>query len=301
MPDAIVPLDQAQISRFNADGFLIAENLIDRELVARLTSRIEPLFKRDFETGIYPDEWHWRPGLSLPDVTRQIGNAWKSDLTVARVVLSAEIGRISATLAGWPGACLIQDSIWVKPPGAREIALHQDGMYYTDFAPTEVIACWIALDDTSADAGTLEYVKGSHKWPRSRQVSEFHVPTQDYRTEMQQAAAEIGVSQPEIVPIEVSAGSCVFHHWNIWHGSGINRRPDKIRRSLSVFTAHANTCFQPTGAGYIHGRYKRFGETSMDEKFFPILWTQDQYRTRFLAHYCEDALAKKAVITSGKA
>lgn len=299
MPHGIVPLNKDQISHFNADGFLVIENLIDPELVVRLNSRIDPLFRGDFETGIYPDEWHWRPGLSLPDVTRQIGNAWKSDLTIASVVLSAEIGRLSAALAGWPGARLIKDSVWVKPPGAREIALHQDGMYYTYFDPAEAIACWIALDNTSADAGTLEYVRGSHKWPRSKQVSEFHAPTRDYRWEMQQAAAEVGVSQPEIVPIEVSAGSCVFHHWNVWHGSGKNRRPDKIRRSLSVFTVHANTRFQPTGAGYIHGRYKRFGDTRMDENFPPILWTQDQHRTDFLADYCEDALAKKVVTASG--
>jgi len=29
--------------------------------------------------------------------------------------------------------------------------------------PGELVTCWIALDDTSRDAGTIEYVPGSHK------------------------------------------------------------------------------------------------------------------------------------------
>jgi phytanoyl-CoA hydroxylase len=286
-----IQISQEQIDRFQVDGFLVIENLIDADLVKRLGDRLDPLFHGKFETGIYPDEWHWRPGLSLPDVTREICNAWKSDLAIASVALSAEIGRLAATLAGWPGARIGQDSVWVKPPGAKEVSLHQDATYISYIEPTEMMTCWIALDDTSTDIGTIEYVPGSHQWELVTELGEFHAPTSHYRSAMERAAAAAGISNPQVVPIEIAAGSCVIHHGKIWHGSGKNYRSDRIRRSLGVHTLSSEARFQPTGAGYIYGRYKRVGETIMDENFFPILWTQDGYRTAFLSDYCEDAIA----------
>jgi len=149
-------LTDADIQQFRADGFLILEQFIDLELVQQLRDRVEPLFRGEFETTVYPDEWHWRPGLSLPDLTREICNAWKSDRTLASVALSVEVGRISAQLAGWPGARIGQDSLWYKPPGGgKEIALHQDGAYINYLTPAEMITCWIALDDVSLETGTL--------------------------------------------------------------------------------------------------------------------------------------------------
>ncbi len=285
-----IQLSDAQISQFQTDGFLVIEHLIDDAWVERITSRIEPLFAGQFETGIYPDEWHWRPGLSLPNATRQICNAWKSDLTIASVVLSAELGRLIANLSGWSGTRVGQDSIWMKPPGAKEVSLHQDATYISYIDPPEMTTCWIALDDMTTEIGTLEYAKGSHQWDLVTERGEFHAPAEHYHAAMQRAAAAAEVVQPEIVPIEISAGSCVIHHGNIWHGSASNQHPTQVRRSLSLHALSADAKFQPTGAGYIYGRYKRIGDPTMDETFFPILWRHDGYRTPFLAEYCEDAL-----------
>merc|ERR1712216_378796 len=57
---------------FAENGYLLVQNLISKDQVEELRSRWEPLFDGDFPTGLYPDEWHWRKGLSLPDVTREI-------------------------------------------------------------------------------------------------------------------------------------------------------------------------------------------------------------------------------------
>ncbi|MBE9179810.1 phytanoyl-CoA dioxygenase family protein [Oculatella sp. LEGE 06141] len=287
-----IQLTAEAIERFHRDGFLVVENLLDADLARRVGDRIEPLFHGKFETGIYPDEWHWRAGLSLPDVTREICNAWKSDLAIASIALSAEIGRLSATLAGWNGARIGQDSVWMKPAGAKEVALHQDGTYISYIDPPEMITCWIALDDVTAEIGTIEYVPGSHQWALITQMGEFHAPHSDYRSAMHRAAAEAGVTNPTVVPIEMAAGSCVIHHGKTWHGSDKNRSPDRTRRSLAVHTLSSEAQFQPTGAAYIYGRYKRVGDTTMDENFFPILWTKDGYRSPHLADYCDDAIVR---------
>ena len=278
-----------QVERFARDGYLVIERLLQPEIVAAVRARFEPLFAGEFETGVYPDEWYWRAGMSLPDITRHMGNAWKSDRTVARVALSAVVGEIVATLSGWAGARLALDTIWWKTPGAKEIALHQDGTYMSTLDPPETTTCWIALDDTSAEAGTIEYVPGSHRWPLNRTIGAFHAPEDDYRSAMRAAAAAAGVADPQVMPIEVPAGGCVVHHGRTWHGSGRNRTASRVRRSLAVHLLPAHARFRREGSGYIFGRYQRVGDTTMDESFFPILWTRDGTRTRFLADYCRGA------------
>ncbi|ARV61266.1 phytanoyl-CoA dioxygenase family protein [Nostocales cyanobacterium HT-58-2] len=297
-----IELTEEHITRFQEDGFVVIENLLDKELVARIVDRVEPLFSGDFETGVYPDEWHWTPNLGLPNAARQMSGVWKSDSTLASVILSSGIGWISAMLGNWSGTRLLLDSLWMKPYGATETTLHQDSMYCTYHAPEDIVVSWIALSDAIAGAGTIEYVRGSHKWPLSGAVSEFHAPSKSYHWEMEQAAKRAGINDPEVVELELPAGSCAFHHGHMWHGSGKNLLPDKIRRSLVIATVPSQAKFKSAGAyvpnGFTAGRYKRYGDNTMDEDFFPIMWTQDGYRTPFLAEYCEDALAQPQTLVS---
>jgi hypothetical protein len=279
---ATVPVDAERRAAFARDGYLVIDRLLPAATTAALGARFAPLFAGAFETGVFPDEWYWRAELSRPDVTRHMGNAWKSDSTVARVVLSAAIGELVSALSGWSGARLGLDTLWWKTPGAREIALHQDGTYMSTLDPPETTTCWIALDDTSAEAGTIAYVPGSHRWPLNPDIGAFHAPDGDWRSAMRAAAAAAGVADPPVVPVEVRAGGCVVHHGRTWHGSGHNRTADRMRRSLAIHLLPASARFRREGSGYIFGRYQRVGDTTMDESFFPILWTTDGRRSPFL-------------------
>src|SRR4030088_657544 len=58
----MVQLTPAQIEQFNADGFLILDRFLSAEEVALARTRFEPLFRGEFETGLYPDGWKWREG-----------------------------------------------------------------------------------------------------------------------------------------------------------------------------------------------------------------------------------------------
>ena len=194
----------AQMERFRRDGFLVVERLIEPEAAARLAARFAPLFRGEFETGLYPDEWNWRDGRDAGDLTRQICNAWKSDRTVARAVLDPRVGLWCARLRGWPGARINQDNVLWKPHGARPLAFHQDDSYQRWVVPPEMCTCWIALDETSAGGGTIEYVTGSHRWGLAPPASEFHAPA-DYEREMREAADRTGVV-PEVLPVEVPGG-----------------------------------------------------------------------------------------------
>jgi ectoine hydroxylase-related dioxygenase (phytanoyl-CoA dioxygenase family) len=198
-------------------------------------------------------------------------------------VLSREVGRLAAQLAGWPGARIAQDNVIWKPPGATALGFHQDDSYNGWIVPPHMLTCWIALDPTSAAGSTIEYVRGSHRWPVSPPIEQFHAPD-DYRREMREAAAAVGLGTPELVPVEVPAGGCAFHDGRTWHGSDVNRA-DRPRRSAVSHCMSSEARFHPTNVSYIYSRYKRVGEDGMDESFFPILWRQDGYRTPFLDDY----------------
>ena len=211
----------SQIEKFRNDGFLIVENLIDDETARTMHACFERLFRGQFETGITPDEVNWQEGESDPTLTRQICNGWKPDRTIAEVILRQDIGQAIAQLGGSLGARIMVDNLIWKPADTRSLGYHQDSAFLSWYAPSDLLSCWIALDDTTAAGGTLEFVRGSHKWKQRSPEGEFHGP-EDYRKSMQAAAAEEGV-EPDIVYVEVPRGGGSFHDGWTWHGSGHER------------------------------------------------------------------------------
>jgi len=272
-------LTDIQRSSFNRNGFVIIEDLLDPETVIRARERFEPLFAGEFDLGIEPDEWNWKKGRDAADLTRQICNGWKSDSIIRSVVLRQDIGKICATLRGWEGARINQDNVIWKPPGALPLGFHQDDSFQNWINPPQMMTCWITLDDTLAEHGTIEYVKGSHLWPVSPPITQFHAPS-DPQFELRQAAKQVN-AEIDLSPIVVSAGTAVFHHGRTWHGSNVNSGLGD-RRSVVSHCMSSATVFSDTNSSPIYGRYKRFGTNQMDESFFPILYRDDGYRTPWL-------------------
>jgi ectoine hydroxylase-related dioxygenase (phytanoyl-CoA dioxygenase family) len=222
-------------------------------------------------------------GRDRQDLTRQICNAWKSDLTIASIVLKPMVGEAAARLRGWPGAKIGQDNLIWKPPGTKPLGFHQDDSYNEWIVPGEMLTCWTTLDDTKAGQGTIEYVRGSHKWPVAPPIKQFHAPD-DALADLRPAAEAAAVSDFEIVPIEVPAGAAVFHHGRTWHGSRDNRG-EKPRRSVVAHCISSAAKFHPNKVSYIYSRYKKRDSVEMDESYFPVLWREDGYRSPWLDDY----------------
>src|SRR5829696_1200707 len=176
-----VPFDDVsdeQVESFRRDGFLIIEEgLVSMGAVEILRGRFAALFDSDYATGIAPDEVNWKRGRDPDDVTRQICNGWRADDLIAAQVLSETTGRIAARLGGYRGTRMLQDNCLWKPPGTKSLGMHQDGSYAGYLSPPEMITCWVALDETFAQGGTIEYVRGSHLWPKAPpDRGSFHAP-----------------------------------------------------------------------------------------------------------------------------
>ena len=149
MTATVESLTREQSESFDRDGFLIVE---------------EGLIS---DRALEPDEVNWVPGRDPEDRTRQICNGWKADETIAAMVLHERIGRLGGQLSGWSGTRILQDNVLWKPPGTKAIGFHQDASYAGYLVPPVMLTCWLSLHDTTADAGPVAYVPGSHRWPVS--------------------------------------------------------------------------------------------------------------------------------------
>ena len=170
--------------------------------------------------------------------------------------------------------------LW-KPPGTKAIGFHQDSSYADYLVPAEMLTCWISLHETAADAGPIEYVRGSHRWPKSPPArSQFHAPD-DWLAPARNAAPE--GTELEVVPVVVKAGGGSFHHGLTWHGSAPNTNASVARMALVTHMLPVEVRFHETNVDLIYSRYRRHGDLSLDESFFPVLWDETGYRTPWLA------------------
>ena len=140
-----------------------------------------------------------------------------------------------------------------KPEGGKPFDIHQDAAYMGWVQPVWNWTCWIALDDTYADGGTLVYVRGSHKWgPQPTPGTQIIAKDMDSWTDYVGQFAPEG-EEVELVPLVFGAGSAAFHTGWIWHGSGPNTRPGSSRQHQARSPPGGRACSLPyppaTGRG----------------------------------------------------
>jgi phytanoyl-CoA hydroxylase len=274
--------DGAEVAIFRRDGFIVMPASVSLEIVDDVRSGLEDAFEGRFDTGAYPDSCLWQKGTSIEDVPRQMVNAWKCSLRVSRLVLSASIARTASCLIGWKAARLAADSVWFKPPNWRAGGYHRDEMDV--FTPSDLVTCWVALDDVRSDNGSLHYAVGSHLW-ESHAEDDLDVNIGDRpQRSIIDIAARQGI-QASFESVVGPRGTLSFHHGRTWHGTTPNTTLD-WRRALGIHLIRCDASFTSAQGGHVLGRYKTSGSSHLDDNFFPLLWSASGVRSQFLDAYC---------------
>jgi ectoine hydroxylase-related dioxygenase (phytanoyl-CoA dioxygenase family) len=89
------------------------------------------------------------------------------------------------------------------------------------------------------------------------------------------------------VPVVVKAGGGSFHHGLTWHGSAPNESAIVARMALVSHFVPVEARFHETNVDVTYSRYRRRGDLSLDESFFPVVWDESGYRTPWLAELPE--------------
>ena len=127
------------------------------------------------------------------------------------------------------------------------VALHQDTLYIPN-EPNTLMACWLALDDTSSENGGLCIVANSHqsglKKAHHNQNTDEHVSwVQTYdmsspdgkKWSEELCSFEMDdLEQMDIKHLSVPAGGGVFFTGLTIHGSYANLSPSKYRRAFAI-------------------------------------------------------------------
>ena len=277
-----------QIQAYERDGFLIVESWLSEDEVERTRERFHACFEHEWETGLAPDEVNYTPGVTPPDRTRQLCNVWKADRWLAHITLAERNAQFAARLAGEPGMRILQDNMIWKPPSGKALLAHQDAAYVPFLEPPNMTTCWMALDETAADTGTIYYARGSHPWGQLPTGDTFHAPD-DWLGWMNEVrpperrsrdGADRGAAGRRRVPPRALLPRLAAQR---------AARCASGARSSATWSRRTRR-WHPTNRHPLYCRYMRPGELEMDEAFFPIMWREDGYRTPYIeSHFAAAA------------
>ncbi len=128
---------------------------------------------------------------------------------------------------------LFTDKLNVKRPGGAPFPWHQDGLYWAFGAERldKIASAAIYLDAGTQENGCLWVIPGSHRHGILKGLKDRGVLGALY--------TDVDLLEGEAVPFEAPAGSVIWTHRDLVHGSQANRSTDSRR----VFVIS----YQPSG------------------------------------------------------
>lgn len=245
------PLEASVLDRFDADGFLSVDNLLDSDVVADLRAeldnlRTDPILADDERSVLEPDSREIRSIFEVHKVSPAFAALIADPRLVgpARQLLGSDVYVHQSRINFKPGFSG-QEFFWHSD---FETWHAEDGMP----AP-RAVSVSVALTENLDYNGSLMIMPGSHKWFVS---CPGETPPDHYRSSLRRQeigtpddasltwlAAERGIRQ-----FTGPAGSAVFFDSNCMHGSNSNITPYPRSNVFIVYNSVENTLVEPFGA-----------------------------------------------------
>ena len=219
-------VEKSLTARYEHDGYFVAPDLLSDEELNRLCERMDAI--SNGRVSSFPEsDVEYEPGDGGWDASRirKINRCAEQDDVFMALAANERILAIVTSLIG-PDVKLFGSQCFMKPPGGVEKPYHQDSAYFT-IEPPEIVTCWTALDDVTVENGCLRVIPGSHRGPLRD-----HQPWQ-LGDRVDKQVPDDQLDRTNEVPVELTAGSCSFHHSMLLHRSGANQTRHS-RRGLAV-------------------------------------------------------------------
>ncbi|HZP83634.1 MAG TPA: phytanoyl-CoA dioxygenase family protein [Chthonomonadaceae bacterium] len=216
-------LTAEQIASYRKNGFLVIENFLDADELARWqTATQEAVDERLASKGILTNQGD--PDAYYAQVFTQCLKLADTHPVMRELMFDPRLGRMAATLAGVDGIRIWHDQALFKPPFGNPTAWHLDDPYWS-FDSRDAISIWVALDDATLANGCMWYIPGSHLTATYENVG------------IGQNQADLFRVYPQWREIEPVAGPCpagsaVFHNGLTAHGAGANMT-NRPRRAMT--------------------------------------------------------------------
>jgi phytanoyl-CoA hydroxylase len=242
--ESLFQLQDAQLDFFQKNGYLAIDAIISAEEVARYQRIYDAFLNGTIDSG--KNRSDLGAGLGQNQQTENITQImWPSDFMPEVLQMTYHLKALSVAKALLGDDMEMDfDMLINKAPHSGTITpWHQDAAYWINLQDKRAVSCWLALDNATIDNGCMWYVPGSHL-----------LPLRTHRNAGAKGGAlTCTVEEAEGLPIELKAGSCVFHHGATLHYSRGNVTGSGRRAFIVNFRPKAMIELERS-QGFDHGR-----------------------------------------------
>ena len=221
-------LSEDQVSFFRENGYLHCPDVLSAEEVEFLRGALQDAMDR--RDGLVRDLANQGGDSMGKDKILQMLNLWEQDPRFKAYSTNKRLARMARQLSGGGQVHLFHDQALVKPPGPSAASpWHQDQPYWPSKEPG-MFSCWMALDDVTIERGCMQFIPGSHGWGEFDPVS--------FTGDADQLFNQLDEEKKALwkpVPVELSAGSCTWHHGLTFHFTRPNTTQQMRRAVVTIY------------------------------------------------------------------
>ena len=217
-------LSQAEVDRFQTDGFLLVEDFFADEELDRFGTAVDSAVElRTRDDGRSFDEKSMYEQTFL-----QCMRLWEDHDTIRPFTFHPKLCAASADLLQTDCVRIWHDQALYKAPGGRKTDAHCDYPFWP-VDTTDQVSVWIPFQDVQPGGGMMSYVQGSH----CMGFKEFVDIGQLHGGEAYDLLKEPEIAARKLVPVVAKKGSAIFHHACTIHAADANDTND-IRRVMTM-------------------------------------------------------------------
>lgn len=229
MDDPLRRLSPEEIRVYERDGVVAARGLFPDHWLARMAAAVDRITENPTPFGGV---------VSVPEAGFS-GDLfiWKLDDDFRDWVYESPAAHIASQVLRGSRIRHFYDQLFIKPPGCHlATPWHHD----ITFWPVEVdcrnlCSIWITLDRVTRETSGLEFVRGSHRWPRRFKAVTPHYEPYLLESDFEDPPdidAERG--KHDLFCPDLEPGDCLIFNSHVLHGSSGNTSTDQPRRAFST-------------------------------------------------------------------
>ncbi len=256
-------LDEAQIERWNDDGFLVVPQLIDEVALARLRQAYDEVIERDVNAA---------GDRMLGGITRQVMSPSTAHPAFRDNPARQAASVIAEQLLGTP-AVMNFDMLIYKPAGhAHDPAWHQDRAYSGNpslaagqHVPLTSIQFRVPLDDVDEENGCMHFVPGRHREGSLKHPVASGEPDDPGRLlALIDPDTQLDLNTQVVAPL--SGGGATLHSFATPHYTGPNRSTNRGRRAYIFNLGGGGPRLSQAGSTHSAWALRRTGQQPMDSR-----------------------------------
>lgn len=170
---------------------------------------------------------------------------WHRDNTFKDFVHRSPAAEIAASVMGSAKMNIVFDQLLVKEPQTDEPTVWHHDLTYWPIKGDQVATLWLALDEVTEDSGSMEFVKGSHKWGQRFKPIAFGGHSNYVTDEPDVPDIDARRDEFEFIRYDYQPGDCTLHHGLLVHAAGGNKRKDRRRRAYVTRWAGDDVVYDP--------------------------------------------------------